>query len=177
LVNQTLFQIGEEIRALHELLIETGGEITDPEAEAAIGDWLAETRLSLERKVDQYIWLIREFEGRAEVREQAAKALMASAGADGNMAKRLKARLKAFLEVCGISKLQTEHFKLSIQANGGVLPLLIPSDWDDDPANAPEAFQRRTIVLDRDAIREAIREGEDAYGAELGERGTSIRIR
>jgi Gp157 protein len=176
-VNQTLFQIGEEIQALHELLVESGGEITDPEAEAAIDNWLTETQLSLERKVDQYIWLIREFEGRADVREQAAKALMASAGADTNHAKRLKARLKAFLEICGLQKLQTKHFKLSIQANGGVLPLLIPSDWDDDPANAPEAFQRRTIVLDRDAIREAIRNNEETFGAELGERGSHLRVR
>lgn len=36
---------------------------------------------------------------------------------------------------------------------------------------------RRTIVLDRDAIREAIRNDEETHGAELGERGTHLRIR
>jgi Siphovirus Gp157 len=173
----TLFQIGAEISALHDLLTECGGELTDEQSETAIDQWLAETNEALEKKVNSYVWLIKEFEGRSEARELAAKHLMASAGADLNQAKRLKDRLKTFLELCGLSKLQTEHFKLSIQANGGVLPLRIPSDWDDDPANAPEAFQRRTIVLDRDAIREAIRNDEETYGAELGPRGNHLRIR
>jgi hypothetical protein len=173
----TLFQIADEISALHDLLTECGGELPDGEAGTTIDQWLAETNVALEKKVNSICWLIREFEGRADVLELEAKRMTALAGADGNQAKRLKARLKAFLEMCGFSKLQTEHFKLSIQANGGAPPLLIPSDWDDDPANAPEAFQRRTIVLDRDAIREAIRNDEETYGAELGERGFHLRIR
>src|SRR5262245_39468037 len=173
----TLFQIADEISALHDLLTECGGELPDAEAEAAIDQWLAETNAALEKKVNAVCWLLREFEGRADVLEVEAKRLMASAGADRNQAKRLKARLKAFLEICGLQKLQTEHFKLTIAANGGVLPLIIPSDWDDDPANAPEAFQRRTIVLDRDAIREAIRNDEETHGASLGERANHLRIR
>src|SRR5262249_17841636 len=139
----TLFQIADEISALHDLLTDCGGELPDAESEAAIDEWLAETNAALETKVDSYCGLIREFEARSEAREIEAKRLMASAGADGNQAKRLKDRLKAFFEICGIKKLETPRFRVSIQANGGALPLLIPSDWDDDPAEAPEAFQRR----------------------------------
>jgi hypothetical protein len=159
------------------LLTECGGELADAEAEAAIDEWLAETEGDLFKKVDSYCGLIREFEARSEAREIEAKRMMALASADGNQAKRLKDRLKAFFEVYGIKKLETPRFRVSIQANGGVLPLIIPSDWDDDPANAPEAFQRRTIVLDRDAIREAIRNDEETHGACLGERGNHLRIR
>jgi len=173
----TLFQIADEISALHDLLTECGGELPDAEAEAAIDQWLGETEAALEKKVDGYCGLVREFEARSEAREIEAKRLMALAGADGNQARRLKARLKAFFEIAGIKKLETPRFRVSVQANGGVLPLIVPSDWDDDPANAPEAFQRRTIVLDRDAIREAIRNDEETYGAELGERGNHLRIR
>ena len=173
----TLFQIAAEISALHDLLSEVGGELPDAEAEAAIDQWLAETDASLEKKIDSYCWLIREFEGRADVREQAAKALMASAGADGNQAKRLKGRLKQFLEMCGFQKFQTEHFKLNIQANGGALPLIIPQAWERDPAEAPEAFQKREILLNTAAIREAIRNDEETHGAYLGERGTQLRIK
>lgn len=173
----TLFEIADEIRALHDLLTELGGELPDAEAEAAIDGWLAETDAALEKKVDGYCGLVREFEARSEAREIEAKRLMALAGADGNQAKRLKARLKDFFDASGLKKLETPRFRVSIQANGGVLPLHIPPDWDNDPANAPEAFQCRVIQLDRDAIREAIRNDEEAHGASLGERGTHLRIK
>src|SRR5882672_3720292 len=168
----TLFEIGDEISALHTLLVECGGELPDVEAEAAIDQWLAETDQALETKVNSYVWLIKEFEGRSEARELAAKHLMASAGADLNQAKRLKDRLKAFLEICGFKKLETEHFKLSIQANGSVLPLIVPQEWERDPAAAPEAIHKIKVELNREAIREAIRNDEETHGAQLGERGT-----
>jgi hypothetical protein len=173
----TLFQIAEEIIALHNLLSDCGGEITDTEAEAAIDEWLAETNASLETKVDSYCWLIREFEGRADVREQAAKALMAIAGTDGNHVERLKARLKNYLEMCGVSKLETPHFKLNIQKSGGSVALIVPPAWEADPASAPEAFHKIKIELNTSAIREAIRNDEETHGAHLAERGTHLRIR
>jgi hypothetical protein len=173
----TLFQIGDEIRALHDLLTECEGELPDAEAEAAIDGWLAETEGDLFKKVDGYCGLIRELEARSEAREIEAKRLMALAGADGNQAKRLKDRLKAFFEISGIKKLETPRFRVSVQANGGQLPLIIPDDWDDDAASAPEAFQRRVIVLDTVAIRTAICNGEETHGACLGERGNHLRIK
>lgn len=173
----TLFQIADEIGALHDLLTECGGELADDQAEAAIDQWLAETDADLFKKVDGYCGLIREFEARSEAREIEAKRLMALAGADGNQAKRLKARLKDFLEICGLSKLQTEHFKLAIQANGGALPLIVPPQWEAEPASAPESFHKIEVKLDRDAIREAIRNDEETHGACLGERGNHLRIR
>jgi Siphovirus Gp157 len=139
----TLFQIAGEISALHDLLVECGGELTDAQAEEAIDGWVAETQTSLEQKVNQYVWLIREFEGRSEIRERAAKDLMASAGADCNEAKPLKARLKIFFETCGLSKLETPHFKVAIAANGVALQLVVPPEWEAEPASAPEAFHLR----------------------------------
>jgi len=173
----TLFQIVGNVKALHDLLIECGGELSDDQTEAVIDGWLAETNEALETKADGICWLIREFEGRAGVREQAGKALIASARTDGNKAKRLKDRLKLFLETCGFSKLETEHFKLTIQADGGLVALIVPPGWEAEPASAPEAFQRRLIELDRTAIREAIRNDEETFGAKLAERGTQLRIR
>jgi len=173
----TLFEIAQEIMALHDLLSECGGELTDEQAEEAIDQWLAETNVSLEAKVDSYCWLIREFEGRADVREQAAKALMAIAIIDGNLAERLKARLKNYLEMCGVLKLETPHFKLNIQRSGGSVALIVPPGWEADPASAPEAFHKIKIELNTTAIREAIRNDEETHGARLAERGTHLRIR
>ncbi|HEX5081191.1 MAG TPA: siphovirus Gp157 family protein [Blastocatellia bacterium] len=201
----TLFQIVGEIGALHDLLTETGGELPNAEAEAAIDQWLAETNLALDTKVNSICWLIREFEGRADVREQAAKALLAIAATDANEAKRLKARLKLFLEMCGLEKFQTEHFKLNIQANGGKEPLVYPEGWDRDPASAPERYHKTVIALDKEMLRrdaerteaeaarlsdsfahgrmtaeqynDAMRVFDENADVRLGERGKQLRIK
>jgi Siphovirus Gp157 len=173
----TIFQIADEIAALHDLLTECAGEITEAETETAIDQWLADNEQALEKKVDGYCGLIREFEARSEAREIEAKRLMALAGSDANQAKRLKDRLKYFFEICAIKKLDTPRFRLSIQANGGQAPLVFPPEWETFPENAPEVFHKREIKLDRAAIREAIRNDEETHGAFLGERGTRLSIR
>lgn len=173
----TLFEISADIEALHDLLTECGGELPDVEAEAAIDGWLAETDAALEKKIDGYCGLIREFEARSAAREIEANRLLALADADGNQAKQLRARLKAFFETCDIKKMETPRFRVGVQANGGLVPLIIPQEWERDPAEAPEAFQKREIRLDNAAIREAIRNDEETHGAYLGERGTQLRIR
>jgi hypothetical protein len=49
---RSLFEIGDDLLALHDLLSECGGELPDAEAEAAIDEWLAETEGDLFKKVD-----------------------------------------------------------------------------------------------------------------------------
>lgn len=173
----TLFEIGDEITALHDLLNETGGDITDEEAEKAIDQWLSDNQLALEQKVDSYCFLRQEFRARADARMAEAQRLMKLAGTDAKNASRLEARLKLFFELHGFQKLETPRFKVSIQKNGGAAPLIVPDEWEQDPASAPEAFQRRVIQLDRDAIREAIRNDEEAPGCSIAPRGTHLRIR
>lgn len=173
---RSLFQISDDLLALEAILSEVGGEITEDEAGAALEDWFNELGAERDQKIDNYAALIREFEARAEARESAAKGLMALAATDANNARRLKDRLKGFFEAHAIKKLDTPRFRVSVQANGA-LPLIFPGEWQDDPANAPEAFQRRVIQLDREAIREAIRNDAEAHGAALGERGFHLRIR
>jgi hypothetical protein len=172
----TLFEIGDSLTALDQLLAECGGEITDAEAEAAIDEWLAENTVALETKCDGYGALIREYESRAGAREVEAKRLMALAGADTNNAKRLRARLKDFFEAHGITKLETARFRFTVVRNSAA-PMIVPAGWEQDPAEAPEAFQNRVIQLDRSAIREAIRNDQETYGAFLGEPGTHLRLK
>ncbi|MGH9767210.1 MAG: siphovirus Gp157 family protein [Blastocatellia bacterium] len=174
---RTLFAISDDLLLLDQMLSETGGEIAEDEAGQALERWFDQLGEERDRKLNGICWLIREFEARSEARELAAKALMASSGADLNSAKRLKSRVKLFLETHGLLKVQTEHFKLGIAQNGGIVPLIVPDAWKEDPANAPEAFQRRIIQLDNEAIREAIRNDEETRGAHLGDRGTHLRIR
>lgn len=173
----TLYELSQDLLALEALLTETGGEITDDDAGAALERWFDELGERRDAKIDGYCALIREFEARAEARELEAKRLMALAGSDGNNAKRLKARLKAFFEAQGIKKLETARFRLSVQGNGGALPLIVPEAWEREPASAPEGFQRRVIQLDKEAIKTAIQNDDETHGAHLGERGTHLRIK
>lgn len=174
----TLYEIGAEMAALNELLAETGGEITDAEAEAAIDMWLAENQTALERKVDGYCALIANFEAGAEIAEAEEKYFKGLAQSRRNNARRLKERLKCFFESHGIKKLQTARFTPRVQANGGALPLIVPEAWEREPASAPEQFHKIVIALDKEAIREAVRNDDPgAAGCAIGERGTHLRVR
>jgi len=53
----------------------------------------------------------------------------------------------------------------------------VPEMWEEMPATAPEAFHRRVIELDKQAIREALEGGEEINGCAIVERGTHLRIR
>lgn len=173
---KSLFQIGDELSALAELMNETGGEIP----EGAIGEELEAYFDSLheekDRKLEAYCWLIKEFEARAECRQQEAYRIGVMASQDAANAKRLKDRLKGFLETQDPMKSETRSFKVWVQKNSAT-PIHYPEEWDIEPATAPEAFQRRVIALDKDAIRDAIKAGDETHGARLGERGSHLRIK
>ncbi len=174
---RSLFEIGDDLFALGEMLEEVGGEITEDEAGEALERWFEQLGAERDKKIDGYCLLIRQFEAASEARELEAKRLMALAGADGNNARRLKDRLKRFFDAQGIAKLETPRFKLSIQKNGGKAPLVVPQAWEQEPAAAPEAYQRRVIQLDKEAIREALEAGEQVDGCEIAPRGSHLRIR
>jgi hypothetical protein len=202
---KSLFEISDDLMALEEMLALAGGEITEDEAGAALQDWFDTLGGERDTKIDNYAALIRELDARSEAREVEAKRLMALAGADANNAKRLKERLKLFFELHDIKKLDTPRFRISVQANGGKDPLVYPNEWELIPANAPERFHRRVILLDKEALREEAEATEaelarlsDAFAREeikpqeyndalhvaeftnvvrLGERGNHLKIR
>lgn len=173
---RTLYEISNDLLALDVALAECGGDISN-EAGEQLEAWFDALGEECDAKIDAYCALIREMESRADAREVEAKRLAALAASDANNAKRLKNRLKSFLEFHQMKKLETERFRLTVAADGGVLPLIVPEPWECDPAIAPEQFHRHVVQLDRDAIREAIRNDEAPEGCALGERGSHLRIR
>lgn len=169
----TLYEIGSDLHALEALLTEIGGDITEEAAERAIDAWLAEAHANLKAKADNYCGLIQELSARAKARKEESDRLATRARVDENAAKRLKDRLQFFLEAHDIPKLETARFKLSVQANGGVAPLIL-----DVPADqVPEDFCKVRVEPDNKTIREALDAGKALPFAHLGQRGTSLRIR
>lgn len=76
-------------------------------------------------------WIVRgwEFEARGELREAEAPRLLALADTDRTNTLRLKSRLQAFFTDQGITKLETDRFRMSVHMNGSKAPLIVPEEW------------------------------------------------
>ena len=169
---RTLFSIGTDLEKLNELLDEAGD---DAQQQELISQWLDDLGDERDRKLDGYAALITEMLARAEVRKAEAKRLQELAATDDNRARLLKDRLKCFFETHDLKTVQTPRYKLSLANNGGKLPLIL--DDSVPMSELPERFQKVSIDPNTALIREALSAGEVLEFAQLGERGTSMRIK
>ena len=176
-MNQSLYELGEEFADLERILTDAEGDISDADFERFIDEWLASLGERVEKKVDGYCVFIRELQLSAVRRQLEAERLNDLAKADENKANQLKARLKAFFETRGIQKLKTDRFNVAIQNNGGKVPLIVSAEAEANPQELPEEFHRVKFEVDRTAIYEALERGDELDFAELGTRGTHLRIR
>jgi len=89
--------------------------------------------------------------------------LLKSASAFDNRAKGLKSRLKMFMEMKAIKKIEATRYTVSVAANGGLQSIQV------DQEKLTAEFIRRQIVVspDGDKIREAIAAGNAVEGAVL----------
>jgi hypothetical protein len=171
--NRPLFTISADLLALAALLTETGGDVTDADAEAAITAWFAELGAERDAKIDDYCALIRELEARHEARTHEAQRLLALAKTDHGTAQRLRTRLFAFCKAQAITRLTTARFQLGIVRNGGMIPL----GYSALPVIIPPDFQKVTIDYDTVAIRKALDAGESLTFAYYLPRGERLSIR
>jgi hypothetical protein len=167
----TLLQISEGLLAFQRLLDESDGELT-PEVEAALDQWFAELSDARDQKLDAYAALIRECTLRASVRKAEQERLALRVRVDEKLAKALKERLKLFLEVQGISKVETQRYRITVCKNGGKQPLEVNAD----PSALPAVCQRITIAPDLDAIYKHLESGIPVAGCRLLPRGKHVRI-
>lgn len=133
-------------------------------------DTLDSINCALEVKVDGYVKMMKMLQDTEGMKKE-AKRLADRAKAQENLANKLKERLQYAMELIGRDKIKTELFTVSLQNNP-------PSVDDYDPQLIPEKYQRKTLVidLDRQAIKQAIQNGESVPGACL-KTSKSIRIR
>jgi t-SNARE complex subunit (syntaxin) len=167
---RTLFSISADIQQLNAVL----DDLDDTEQQQFITDWLENLETERDRKLDNYATLITELEARADVRKAEAKRLMELVAADEKRAKLLKERLKYFFETNQLKKVETNRYRLSLVKHGGKAPLIL--DESVEATLLPERFRRVNIEPDTKAIREALEAGEQLDFAQLGDRGSSIRI-
>jgi hypothetical protein len=167
-VGKTLFEIGDELREIHAELADSQGEI---DIDGKIDKWLQQAESDLNTKVNNYGNLYHELMRRAEVQDAEAKRFAALCKANRGNANRLADRLKAFMELNGLKRIDADLHPVAIRNAGGMLPLEIT-------AEVPADFQiTKTVTeVDKGGIREALEQGADLPFAKLGDRKTTIKI-
>lgn len=174
---RTLFNITDDLLALHELLSEVDGDVSDSEVEEAITQWFAELGEDRNEKLDGYVYLVAELEARSEMRRRESARIAARAKIDENNCERLKDRLKNFFQIMGYKTIETDFHRITLANNGGKLPLLLQSRYERAPELLPDEFKKTVVTPHRDAIRAWLEAGGSVEFAELGDRGQSIRIK
>lgn len=127
------------------------------------------------RKLDGWVGYVRQMEMELAAANAEMEQWQNKARALGNRIGWAKSVLKRHLEGTRRTKVETARgHVLSIQANGGKVPLLIDPT---DAATVEQRFQRVKVELDTEAVRKACEAGEAVGFARLGERGSHLRIK
>jgi len=179
---KTLWDIGQDLMALHDLLNEVEGDITNPEVAAAVEEFFAQIERDEARKLDGYIAFIKRTEmevardkGLADLLKMELADTTRKVQSGENRISYLKDRIKQYLKATGRTKAETESGRiLAIQCNGGKFPII----WDEkvpSGENIPPQF--RKVTLDTDKVYEALTEGAEVPFAKLGVRGDHVRIK
>jgi hypothetical protein len=168
---RTLFALAADMLALHELLEECGGDITNEATAAAVDAWFAENQERLGEKVDGYVALIREYEAREVALKAEADRLVSRRRTTQNAIEGLKTRLQVAMDAMGTAKIETDANTVTIQTAGGKASMELI-----DEAAIPEAFGQMTWTLDKEKVRAALEAGQEVPGARLKPRGKFLRL-
>lgn len=171
-----------ELSGLEQTMLEAlcqedaeGNPISEEEQARIIENFI-DASDAFKSKVDRYCDLIDAFACRASFQEDCASRYSELARRNQSVADKLKARLKAVMEMRGEVKIETDNHKLTLVNNGGKAPLIVPQEWRYDATKAPEQFHKRRIELDVIAIRATLEAGEAVEGCAIAERGKNLRI-
>lgn len=166
----TLYEITGELLELQNM-IEEGA---DPDV---VNDTIESVEFDLEQKAEGYVMVIRNLEAQAKAIKDEEKRLREKRLSAENGIERLKKRLFDSMNATGKKKLNAGVFTLSVQKNGGALPVII----DADVENMPKEMLKIDIKPDTKKIAELLQDKEQSrfYSkfAHFGERGESLRIR
>lgn len=172
----TLYDLTADVIALDELLDERGGDISDPEIAATLEAFALEVEANRAAKLDGCVSYIRHLEMEASAARAEADQWTAKAKSRETRIASFKGWLKTLLERSGQTKCKTLAGRtVSVQANGGKLPVVYTAD-DIDPATIPDSLCRIRREIDRSAVAAALEAGETLAFAALGPRGTHLRI-
>lgn len=88
---------------------------------------------------------------------------------------RIKEKIYSTMLIMNKKKIVGERFTWQIQKNGGKTPLVFDTHFD--VLSLPEDFQQWDVKPDKEALRNALENGQEFEYVRLGERGESLRLR
>lgn len=159
----TIFEIRDRIKYFYDF-------ISDPESEyddQIFRDTLESLDGELEDKLEAYMRAVVQLESDAEGIKKQIDRLQRQYDACKNPATRMKQTMLQVMQELNRPKVQTEHFKLAVQKNGGSKPLKITGD-------VPAEYCK--LEPDNGKIREALEKGKLDF-AHLEERGVHLSVR
>lgn len=165
-MNITLYELAAEFR-------QTADQLADldlpPEV---VADTLESVALPLEQKAVSVACFVRNLEATAEQIKMAEEAMAKRRKAIQARADNVRKYLMDNMERCGISKIESPYFNLTIRDNPESVeieqPELIPKDYMRE---IPATYQP-----DKALIKQAIKDGHDVPGAKLV-RGQRLEIK
>lgn len=163
----TLYEISQTYREALDVL-------TDPELDLpneVIADTLEGLQGNLEDKAIAVAQFFKNLEATAVAIKEAEQRMSQRRKAIENRVAAIKDYLKINMESCGISKIESPWFALSIAKNPAAVDIL---DEDSLPDDFVEIVTMRKV--NKTAIKQAIESGADVPGAVLT-RGTRLVIR
>lgn len=129
-----------------------------------VADTLEGLSGDLETKAQNVAFFVRNLEATAAAIKQAEADMAARRKAMENRADGLKRYIFESMTVAGIEKIECPHFRLAIKNNPAAVdvfePGLVPASFMRTPEPPPPA-------LDKTAIKEALKAGQDVPGARL----------
>lgn len=160
----SLYSLSSDYENLMYLLL-------DPEAdEETVIDTLDSIESLIDHKAENYGHIISALSARADFMKSEEQRLAKTRSTLENRVGTLKATLFDAMKAVGKSKIQTDHYTVAIQKNGGKRAL-------DIYAEVPDEYTKSTVSPDNDLIREALEAGEELEFACLKAQGESLRIR
>jgi len=171
--NQTLWNIGEQMQALDDLLADC--EWNDPKTQQTLQAWADEIGADFAIKLDNCCAFIRTLEARIDARKEEAARLAGRATVDSNNLKHLKEYVLKVMEWHKVKTIDTPRFKVTARANGGKQPL----ECLVKPEDLPPELQIRNeeIKANIDEIRRLLEAGTLVGGCRLLPRGTSLSVK
>ena len=161
----TLYQLTDEYLSIQNTLLDAGVD------DQTLQDTLEGASGELEQKCSNVAMVIRNMEATADQIAQAIATMQARQKALTKRAEWVNEYLHRNMERCGISKIDSPWFSISIKKNP-------PKVVIEDEGAVPQKFfnEKVTYSIDKAAIKEAINNGEQVTGAHI-EQGTRLEIK
>lgn len=164
-MNKSIYQIENEYRLLAENLIDHGGELT-PEIETQ----LQISKADLQNKSVSYSFVIKQLESDISQIDAEIKRLKELKESRLKTVDRLEVTLKEAMVLFGVQKIESPLVNISLRNTESVEVLHLALLSDEYKKTKTE------VSADKVAIKEAIKEGKNVYGATL-KKNQSIQIK